>query len=262
MTVAELSPLWTKTVVGRVPVRWALLLAILIAIAGGPRSGAAPEPADPALQPPLLRLLHESRAAHHTVAVRFAQQKRLTILDVTLKSEGMIFFRRPGLVRYELLSPMKSLLLHDAKKAKCYSFTEGQWQLLRSPAAGAVGRVLRQIGHWIQGDFDTDQKMFDLAVLPWEKGAGRIQLTPRSKALAEYIQRVEIFVDKAPGYQVTRVVIHESDVDTTELLFRQEWRNKPIPEGTFVSPHASQACLDFFRQTQSADPNDVEKPQS
>ena len=248
--------------VGNVALRWTLLLALLIAAAGVPRSRADQESADSAQQPPLLRLLRESRAPYHTVAVRFTQNKRLTILDVVLKSEGMIFFRRPGLIRYEILSPVKSLLLHNGKKAHCYAFTEGRWELLRSPGASAVGRILRQIGHWIQGDFDADQKMFDLAVLPWDKGAGRIQLTPRSKALAEYIQQVDIYVNEAPDYQVTRVVIHESDVDTTELLFGRERRNKPIPEKTFTSADVSQACLDFFRQKENDDPNEVEKPQS
>ena len=89
-------------------------------------SRADQEIADSTQQPPLLRLLHDRAAPYHTVAVRFTQNKRLTILDVTLKSEGMIFFRQPGLIRYEVISPVKSLLLHDGKKAYSYAFTEGQ----------------------------------------------------------------------------------------------------------------------------------------
>jgi outer membrane lipoprotein-sorting protein len=262
MAVAKLSPSRIRTVAAGDPVTWALSFAILMTAVHGPRSYAGQEQTDSAQQPPLLRLLRESRAPYHTVAVQFTQTKRLAILDVTLKSEGMIFFRRPGLIRYEIISPVRSLLLHDTKKAQCYAFTEGRWELLRSPGATAVGRVLRQIGHWIQGDFDTDQKMFHLTVLPWEQGAGCIRLTPRSEGLAEYIQGVSIYVDEAPDYQVRRVVIHESDIDTTELLFRRERRNKPIPERTFVSPDASEACVDFFRQTQQDDPNDVETPPS
>ena len=104
--------------------------------------------------------------------------------------------------------------------------------------------------------------MFDLTVLPWDQGAGLIQLTPHNEVLAEYIQRVDIYVDKAPDYHVTLVVIHESEVDTTELLFGQERRNRPIPEETFTSADASQACLDFFRQTEKNGQNEVEKPQS
>jgi len=262
MAVEKLSLLRIRAIAAGVPVAWVLSLAILMVAVGGFRSYAGQEQTDSAQQPLLLRLLRESRAPYHTVAVRFTQTKRLAILDVTLRSEGMIFFRRPGLIRYEILSPVRSLLLHDTRKAQCYAFTEGRWELLRSPGATAVGRVLRQIGHWIQGDFDTDQKMFHLAVLPWDQGAGCIRLTPRSEGLAEYIQGVSIYVDEAPDYQVRRVVIHESDIDTTELLFRRERRNKPIPERTFVSPDASEACVDFFRQTEPDDPNDTETPPS
>lgn len=262
MRTARLLPLWTKTRTGSVTIRWMLLLAVLSATADTPCLHADQKSADSTQQPPLLRLLRESRGPYQTVAVRFVQNKRLTILDVILKSEGMIFFRRPGLIRYEIVSPVKSLLLHDGQKTRCYAFTEGRWELLRSPGVNAVGRILKQIGHWIQGDFDADQKMFHLNVLPWDKGAGRIQLTPRSKTLAEYIRQIDIYVDKAPSFQVSRVVLHESDVDTTEMLFGQERRNKPIPEKTFVSPDLSQACLDFFVQTENEDPNELEKPQS
>lgn len=262
MTVAKLSPLRIRAIGVSAPVTWVLSLAIVMVAADGPCLYAGQEQNDSAQQPPLLRLLRESRASYHTVAVQFTQTKRLAILDVTLKSEGMIFFRRPGLIRYEIVSPARSLLIHDGKRARCYAFTEGQWELLRSPGATAVGRVLRQIGHWIQGDFDTDQKMFDLSVLPWAEGAGCIRLTPRSEGLAEYIHSVHIYVDDGPDYQVRRVVIHESEVDTTELLFRRERRNKSVPEGTFVSPDASDACVDFFRQTQQDDPNDGEAPPS
>ena len=125
-----------------------------------------------------------------------------------------------------------------------------------------MGQVLRQIGRWIQGDFDADRKMFEVDVLPADDGAGCIRLTPRSDALAEFIQRVELAVQKAPDYQVTRVTIRESDVDVTELRFGRELRNRRIPDGTFVSPEASAACQAFFVKEQNPDPNEVEKPPS
>jgi outer membrane lipoprotein-sorting protein len=227
------------------------------------------EPAAPAKgqaelpqQPELLKLLRESRSSYHTFATRFTQRKRLAILDVTLESEGMIFFSRPGSVRFEILSPARSLMIYDGKKVQCYTFTEGVWKLLNNPAATAIGQVLRQIGRWIQGDFDADRKMFDLDVAPSGKGAGCIRLTPRSEALAKYIQRIEIYVEKAPDYQVTRVIIRESDVDLTEMRFRRELRNQPVPEGTFSSPGASDACQRVFPPESRSDPNEPKRPQS
>jgi hypothetical protein len=226
-------------------------------------SGASKQQGDSSQQPQFLRLLRESRAPYHTFATRFVQHKRLAMLDIVLESEGMIFFRRPGSVRYEIISPVRSLMIYDGKKVRCYAFSEDKWNLLNNPGATAIGQVLRQIGRWIQGDFDADRKMFQLEAVPAEGGGGSIHLIPRSKALAEYIQRVEIHVKKVgDGYRVTQVIIRESDVDMTDMRFRQELRNQPIPEGTFTSPEASEACQATFPPQDCCDPNEPEKPKS
>jgi outer membrane lipoprotein-sorting protein len=240
-----------------------VLLLTLPMMAGRAASDASSkEQAGVPEQPELLRLLRESRASYHTFATRFVQRKHLAMLDVDLQSEGMIFFRRPGSIRYEILAPVRSLMTYDGKKAQCYTFTEGAWKRLNNPAATAIGQVLRQIGHWIQGDFDTDRKMFEIDVVPADNAAGCIRLTPRSEALNKYIQRVEIYVEKAPDYRVTRVIIRESEVDLTEMRFRQELRNPPIPEGTFSAPEASRACLAIFPREERSDPNEPKGPQS
>jgi outer membrane lipoprotein-sorting protein len=211
--------------------------------------------------PSLLERLRESRVDCHTVAVRFTQIKRLHLLDVTLTAQGWMFFRRPDSLRYEMVSPVRSLLLYDENKVSHYTFSEGQWRRLRSPGADAVGRVLRQIGHWIQGDFTADGKVFAMEVLPWEQGAGIFRLTPSSPVLREYVQQISLYVEKAPDYRVTRVVIQESEQDTTELRFTQERHNGDLPEKTFTSPEASASCGAVFDQPEPncPDPNHPEK---
>lgn len=234
-----------------------VVLSLLPLMTGRAETGASSTgPAQSPQPSELLRLLRESRAPYHTFATRFVQRKHLAMLEVDLQSEGMIFFRRPGSVRYEILAPVRSLMTYDGKKVQCYTFTEGAWKLLNNPAATAIGQVLRQIGRWIQGDFDSDRKMFDLDVVPADNYAGCIRLTPRNKALAKYIQRVEIYVEKAPDYRVTRVILRESEVDLTDMRFRQESRNPSIPEGTFSAPESSSACAGIFPPEDRADPNE------
>ncbi|MBN1506025.1 MAG: outer membrane lipoprotein carrier protein LolA [Sedimentisphaerales bacterium] len=248
------------------PVRVACLgllsLSVVVTTAGLVQgSNTSKEQTDSRQQPSLLRLLRESRAPYDIFATRFIQRKHMTLLDMDLESQGMIFFRRPDAVRYEIISPVRSIMMYDGKKVRCYAFSEGKWNLLNSPGANAIGQVLRQIGRWIQGDFDADRKMFDISVVSSEDGDGCIHMAPRSKALAEYIRGIEIYVAKTPkGYQVTRVLIRESDVDTTEMRFRREVRNQPIPEGTFSSPDASAACLAMFPQKEASDPNEAGEP--
>lgn len=239
-----------------------LLLVIAVAPGLAVASDASKQQADSSQQPQFLRLLRESRAPYHTFATRFIQHKRLAMLDIVLESEGMIFFRRPGSVRYEIISPVQSLMIYDGKKVRCYAFSEDKWNLLNNPGATAIGQVLRQIGRWIQGDFDADRKMFEIDAVPADDG-GCIHLIPRSKALAEYIQRVEIHVKKVGDrYRVAQVIIRESDVDLTDMRFRQELHNQPIPEGTFTSPEASEACQAAFPPEDCSDPNEAEKPKS
>lgn len=239
-----------------------LLLVIAVAPGLAVASDASKQQADSSQQPQFLRLLRESRAPYDTFATRFIQHKRLAMLDIVLESEGMIFFRRPGSVRYEILSPVRSLMIYDGKKVRCYAFSEDKWNLLNNPGATAIGQVLRQIGRWIQGDFDADRKMFEIEAVPADDG-GAIHLIPRSKALAEYIQRVEIHVKKVgDSYGVAQVIIRESDVDMTDMRFRQELHNQPIPEGTFISPEASEACQAAFPPEDCSDPNETEKPKS
>lgn len=237
-----------------------VLLSVILTVTGLAFCSDAPkEQANSPEQPALLRLLRESRAPYHSFATRFTQRKKLAMLDVSLDSEGMIFFERPGSVRYEILAPVRSLMAYDGKKVRCYAYTEGKWSLMNSPGATAIGQVLRQIGRWVQGDFDADRKMFDIQVVVDPNGGGCIHLTPRSSAVAEYIKRIEIYVEKKSDYHVTRVVIRESDVDTTEMQFRQELSNPSIPEGTFVSPQASDACQAVFAKKDRSDPNEAGK---
>ena len=217
---------------------------------------------DDSTQQPLLRLLRESRAPYDRFATRFIQHKRLAILDVTIESEGMIFFQRPGSIRYEILSPAKSVLTYDGKEVRCFAFSEGRWSQLKNPGATAIGQVLRQIGCWIQGNFDADQKMFEITVQQSKNSGGIINLIPRSKAMADYIQKIEIRVEKASGYRVAQVIIRESDVDVTEMIFQQELLNLSIPQGAFSSPDATEACRAIFTKEGDHDPNESKKAKS
>ncbi len=256
MKVATLYPSRGKNIV---LIRWQHLLITLLVIGTGrvTQGGTAQTATSRSQQ--LLNSLRQSRASYDTVAVRFTQSKSLSLLDVTLESKGLVFFQRPGWVRYEIISPVQSLLLYNGKKVRSYAFSEGQWKLLRSPGAATVGKVLRQIGVWMQGDFSGDQEMFEIDVHPSEQGGGRIHLTPRSDTLREFVQGIELNVEKAPDYRVTRVTIRESDTDRTVLMFDQELKNPRIPEGTFKSPKASIACRELFRKVRDSAANKVEE---
>ncbi len=239
---------------------WCCLLVTLLVVGIVRVTQGGTENTDTSRSEALLSSLRQSRASYDTVAVYFTQRKRLALLDVTLESKGMIFFQRPHWVRYEIIAPIQSLLLYNGKKVQNYVFSQGQWKLLRSPGAAVVGKVFRQLGSWMQGDFSADQKMFEIKVHPSEQGEGRIDLIPRSDTLREFIQRIELNVEKAPDYRVNRVTIRESDTDHTVMVFEQELNNPDIPQDTFKTPDSSAACQGLFRKAGDSTVNKVEEP--
>jgi len=224
----------------RIPLVWTILLI------GPAVSGETGRSGDGAPQASLLQRLREARLETQTVAVRFTQTKELALLDVTLTSQGWIFYERPDSVRYEILSPIRSLLMYDGKKVRNFAHSEGAWRRLRSPAADAVGRVMRQIGHWLQGDFTSDGSLFTVTTEAADNAAGIIVLTPKTDALREFIQRIELTVICDPDYRVARVVIRESAEDVTQLLFREETLDAAFPVGTFKQAEVSAACARVF----------------
>jgi outer membrane lipoprotein-sorting protein len=224
----------------RIALIWTILLA------GPALCGETAGRGDGVPQASLLQRLREARLDTQTVAVRFTQTKELALLDVTLTSQGWIFYERPDSVRYEILSPIRSLLMYDGKKVRNFAHSEGAWRRLRSPAADAVGRVMRQIGHWLQGDFTSDGSVFHVTTEAAEDAAGLIVLTPKTDALREFIQRIELTVMCDPDCRVTRVVIRESAEDVTQLLFREETLDAEFPVGTFRQAEVSAACAAVF----------------
>lgn len=225
-------------------------------LAGSVCGGEPANHGENASPPPLLQQLRSARLDTQTVAVRFTQIKELALLDVTLTSEGWIFYQRPDSVRYEILSPIRSLLMYNGKKVRNFAHSEGVWRPLRSPAADAVGRVMRQIGHWLQGDFTSDGALFHVTTESAENVAGVVVLTPKTEALHEFIQRIELTVVRDPDYRVAQVVIRESAEDVTQLLFRQETLDAAFPAGTFKQAEASAACAKVFPEVPTSTSHD------
>jgi outer membrane lipoprotein-sorting protein len=221
-------------------------LLLMILLTGAGLCAAPAEDRAAAAPSSLLERLRDARLDTRTVAVRFTQTKQLALLDVTLTSEGWIFYQRPDSVRYEIRSPIRSLLMYDGRRVRNFAHSEGAWQRLRSPAADAVGRVMRQIGHWLQGDFTTDGSLFEVSAEASPESAGVIALVPKTEALREFIQRIELTVVRDPEYRVSRVVIRESAQDVTQLHFRQETLDAALPAGTFDRADVSEACEKVF----------------
>lgn len=172
----------------------------------------------------------ESRAAAgkiSSVSAEFVQEKHMKILSRPIVSEGVFLFRAPDSLRWEYRSPVESVLLsHDGKTRR---FVRREGVVTEDASAGlrSMQVVLQDITRWLEGRFD-ENPAFSVS-----RGPGRkIVMSPRDKALAVIIQRIELILSDRPGIMES-VMIYEGEDSYTRLVFRNVIINRPLEDSLF-----------------------------
>jgi outer membrane lipoprotein-sorting protein len=162
-----------------------------------------------------------------SVQAEFTQTKRMEILTKPLVSKGKLYFQAPGSLRWEYSSPVWSVLLMHDRSIRRY-VKRGDAVVEDSAARLQSMRVvIQEIALWMKGDFDANP------AFRAELKAGRtILLTPKEKAMADIIRKIELKLSDTPGV-IRSVTIYESEKSYTVLAFNKVTLNEKIPETVF-----------------------------
>jgi outer membrane lipoprotein-sorting protein len=162
-----------------------------------------------------------------SVRAEFTQTKRMEILSKPLVSKGKLFFQAPGSMRWEYASPVWSVLLMHDGSVRRY-IRRGDAVVEDSAARLQSMRVvIQEIALWMKGDFDANP------AFRAELKAGRtILLTPKEKAMADIIKKIELKLSDTPGV-IRSVTIYESEKSYTVLGFNKVALNEKIPDTVF-----------------------------
>ena len=167
-----------------------------------------------------------------TIQADFSQNKQLKMLAHPVRAEGKLFYRRPGEIRWEYTSPIKSVLISNQKGIRRVTWRGGKWQPDADAKLKPIQTVLGQIGLWLRGDFSQST----LFVPTLEPGPpARVKLVPRDKALGKFITVVYVVLSDTPGV-VDTIEIWEGPDAVTRLKLRNVKLNQPIPPRTFQPP--------------------------
>jgi outer membrane lipoprotein-sorting protein len=165
------------------------------------------------------------------VGADFVQEKHLPILAQPLISRGRLSFQAPGSLRWEYLSPLRSvLLLHGGRTRRFHQTPTGGLEEERGAALDAMQIVGQEIGLWLAGRF-AESSAFDAALQPGPV----VVMTPRQAELAKLIQRIEIVLSSRPG-EIERVTIHEGGAAFTRLIFSDTRLNPQLAAALFENP--------------------------
>jgi outer membrane lipoprotein-sorting protein len=165
------------------------------------------------------------------VKAEFLQKRYLQILTKPLLSEGRFFFNASGSLRWEYLSPVRSLMLQREDTIQLYHFSEGVWKPEITQAVESRRMVLFEISRWFQGRFD-ESKVFRNLYSPGPPA--RVILVPR-EGIDRFIQRIEVVLSARPGV-IERVEIEEPGGSRTSIEFRKVEINSSFSPEVFEKP--------------------------
>jgi outer membrane lipoprotein-sorting protein len=178
-----------------------------------------------------LTSLKEAFRNIRSVKAEFLQKRSLQILTKPLLSEGKFFFYIPDSLRWEYLSPLRSVMLQKGNNIQIYNFSDGIWKPEMAQAVESRRMVLAEISHWFQGRFD-ESKAFKHFYSPGPPE--RVTLVSR-EGINKFINKIEIVLSVRPGV-IDRVDIEEPGGSRTSIEFKNVEINSSFSSRVFEKP--------------------------
>jgi len=178
-----------------------------------------------------LTSLKEAFRNIRSVKAEFLQKRSLPILTKPLFSEGKLFFSMPDCLRWEYLSPLRSVMLRKGNNIQIYNFSDGVWKPEMTQAVESRRMVLSEISHWFQGRFD-ESKAFKHSYSP---GPPERAILISREGINRFINRIEIILSVRPGV-IDRVEIEEPGGSRTSIEFKNVEINSSLSPEVFENP--------------------------
>lgn len=177
--------------------------------------------------------IHRTADGVRAVQGEFVQEKHLPILAQPLVSQGTFGYRRPGDIRWEYTSPLRSLVLQSKDEIHRYIHQDGRFVPDAFAQFDVMRVVLSEIGRWLAGRFE-ESTTFKATLQPGKARGGEavVTLTPRDAAIGRFITRIEISLAPTPGV-IDQVVIHEGPQAYTVIRFRNVKLLPTLPDSLF-----------------------------
>jgi outer membrane lipoprotein-sorting protein len=217
-----------------------MIAPLLILVLGS--AGPLPRPA-PVTEEPTSFLEGEERteflaeverrmSAVDSVVATFEQDKRLELFEDVVHSTGALLFRRPADLRWEILTPYRSILVVSGDRVGKFEFDGARRRALALGAAEEpVLRFMERIRGWFDGRFEDTGRNFEVNVA--RTPAPRLVLRPREKDAAEALSSIE--VDLASDLAaITQVTLRERGGDFTVMRFTERLRDATLPDALFA----------------------------
>jgi outer membrane lipoprotein carrier protein len=173
----------------------------------------------------------------------FDQTSTIKAMEISDYATGRVFFKRPGMMRWEYETPEKQLILTDGKKLWIYRPEDSQVLVGKAPVYFGDGR-----GASFLADVKLIREKFDLS-LEAEKDVNyhKLKLIPREKSLE--LTSIYLWVSKKT-FDVIQISTFNSYKDETRIIMKNIQFKDSLEDSLFrlkVPPKTDVQYLDEDR---------------
>ena len=165
-----------------------------------------------------------------SISADFIQEKHLKILAKPIVSQGRLYFKAPGSIRWEYFSPAKTLTLMNKHSATVYIRSEKNW-VMDKTQGNIRGIVIDEINNWLTGRFQ-ENPAFTHVYKPGPPPS--VILTPKEE-MKNFISQIVLKLSKTTG-MVEQVEIMEGQGNRSKITFKNEKLNVDLPNSLFEKP--------------------------
>jgi outer membrane lipoprotein carrier protein len=188
-----------------------------------------------------LKKLEKNFSHLKTMKIDFLQEKHLEILSKPSIAHGVLYFKTPKSIRFEMQKPFQSILIVDNKKVARYEKKDKKWMKMKLASTEILAMVMNQISDWLKGNLRAQSRIYNIGVV--EGKLSTVFLNPKIDKLKKVIESIELRLNEKQT-RFDTVTIREPGGDHTILKLQKETHNLKLNKALFdtekAEPQASQ----------------------
>ncbi|HSF19997.1 MAG TPA: outer membrane lipoprotein carrier protein LolA [Vicinamibacteria bacterium] len=166
----------------------------------------------------------------HTLTATFEQTDQDSILQESDVSQGRLYLKLPGRIRWEYEAPSKKILVVRDDLVRLYNPASRQVQEFDRSKGGTMGGADLLVGFGKSNS--TIGKNYDVSLVSEDEGTVVLELVPKPDSAASLFTRIELTLDKK-SWTPVRSVFHEPNRDRTDIRFSRVELDVALPDSTF-----------------------------
>jgi len=174
----------------------------------------------------ILTALQERMSTVKTIQTDFIQEKNLAIFKQKLILKGKIFIQKPGMLSWQVFTPMRYSLVITGSNISQWDQDSNQLQSVSLAKNPSFQVAIQQMQNWFSGTYKSMQGDYRISLISQQPL--KLEFIPKEKSVAgNFIQRVTVLFQPDQQY-IKEINILEKSGDSTLLEFINAQLNQEI----------------------------------